>query len=260
MALKGFGYGCKTQAEANSVASLNVDWFYTWNQVPNYGTSIGAEFIPMLYSDNPTRITNLPTDLAALNPAPTALLGFNEPDHPQQTNMSALEALNTWTPMMTTGLRLGSPVTISPNAAWMSQFMGASNALDTGKEELDKDFRVDFVTAHIYQNPSVNTFLGKVDALYAAWGKPVWVTETAVADFTATVGSGIKSTRYTRAEVEQYMKDLWVEIEKRPWLERFAWKTRSNSDEQMWFSSVFNSNGTRTSTGVTYANLTGSVS
>ena len=258
MPLKGIGYGCKTQTEVDSVKSLNPDFFYTWNQVPNMGlpaNGLNAEFVPMLYSDSPTRLANLTTDLAALTPAPRALLGFNEPDHPEQTDMTALEALNTWAPLMKTGLRLGSPATISPNAAWMSQFMGATESLDAAKAEIDKGFRVDFVACHIYQNPSVSTFLSKIDALYAAWGKPVWVTETAVADFTAVKGSGVKSTRYTRGQVEQYMQDLWVELEKRPWLERFAWKTRDTADEQMWFSSLFNSNGTRTSTGVVYAGL-----
>lgn len=259
MPLKGMGYGADTPEKIAGMQTLNLDWWYNWDLDINPGGKVIGEFVPMLWSDNPTRFARLTTDLAA-NAAATgkpnpALLGFNEPDLSGQANMSPLDALNGWAPMMNTGLRLGSPVTTSPNKDWMTQFMSASGSLDTAKAEIDKDFRVDFVTAHIYQNPSVSTFLGKVDALHDLWGKPVWVTETAVADFTAVAGSGVKSTRYSRAEVEQYMKDLWVELKKRPWLERFAWKTRDNTDEQMWFSSIFNSNHTRTSTGVVYAGL-----
>lgn len=254
------GYGSDTPEKIAGMQSLNLDWWYNWDSDINPGGEVIGEYVPMLYSKTATRLTRLNSDLSANvvatgKPNP-ALLGFNEPDLSGQANMTPMDALNTWAPMMSTGLRLGSPVAVSPAKDWMSQFMGATNALDTGKAEIDKGFRVDFVTAHIYQDPSVNNFLSKIDALHDLWGKPVWVTETAVADFTAVAGSGVKSTRYTRAQVEQYMKDLWVELQKRPWLERFAWKTRSNTDEQMWFSSVFNSNFSRTSTGVVYANLT----
>jgi len=249
MPLKGMGYGCKTQAEADAMETLNLDWFYTWNQVPNLGTPAVGEFVPMLYSDNPTRLANLTRDLATLKPEATHLLGFNEPDLAGQATMTVAEARAAWPEMQKTGLRLGSPATISPSVVWLDQFMAESKTLQ------NPDLKVDFIACHIYQNPHVGTFLSKVDALYAKYGLPVWVTETAVADFSVPTGTGVKSTRYTRAEVEQYMKDLWVELKKRPWLERFAWKTRASDDEQMWFSSIFNSNLTRTSTGVVYAGL-----
>lgn len=244
------GYGCKTQAEVDSMISLNLDWFYTWNDTPNLGTTQVGEFIPMCYSNagTPNRLTRLPDTLAQLQPEATHLLGFNEPD--LQTNMTPAEARAAWPELQKTGLRLGSPAAISPNAPWFDQFLTESKTLQ------NPDYKIDFLAVHIYQNPHVKTFTDKIDALHDKWGLPVWITETAVADFTAVAGSGVKSTKYTRAEVEQYMKDLWAALKTRPWVERFAWKTRDNADEQMWFSSVFNSNGTRTSTGVVYAGLT----
>ena len=51
------------------------------------------------------------------------------------------------------------------------------------------------------------------------------------------------------------MADLWVEVNKRPWLERFAWKTRPANDNQMWFSALFHTNGDLTTTGELYASL-----
>jgi len=252
--LKGLGYASRTDADVAKLNSLDLDWWYNWNQTRLYGAGkVTAPFVPMLYSDSAARLETLNTDLAALN-MPTRILGFNEPDHDSQADMSTGEARAAWRALekaaAVEGLKIGSPVTVSPDAWWMNRFMIDSTELES------PDLKIDFVCAHIYQNPSVSTFLNKVDALHDRWGKPVWVTETAVADFTAVDGSGVKSSRYSRDEVNQYMEDLWAEVQKRPWLERFAWKTRDNADEQMWFSSLFNSNGTLTSTGVTYRNLT----
>lgn len=266
--LKGIGYADKTRTDpdvpgntiygVSRINALDTDWWYNWNQkrfegAGGDGVQVEAAFVPMLWSANPTRYETLDADLAALN-MPKAILGFNEPDHEGQANMTTGEARSEWRKLEAAaaveGLRIGSPVTVSPDAWWMNRFMIDSTALES------PDLKIDFVACHIYQNPSVSTFLNKIDALHERWGKPVWVTETAVADFTVPAGIGTaKSTRYTRSEVNDYMEDLWVELKKRPWLERFAWKTRNVNDNQMWFSALFNNDGSLTGTGLKYRDL-----
>jgi len=244
--LKGFGWGCKTDAEVAQLKALNLDWFYTWGDSPNLATPQPGvpEFVPMCYSGNADRLTRLPVTLAALNPAPTVLLGFNEPDLSGQAEMTTGEARRGWPYLEATGLRLGSPVTTSPNQWWMNRFMEDSTALHS------PDLRIDFVTAHIYQNPHVGTFLAKIDALYDKWGKPVWVTETSVADWAA-----VGSSSYTTDQVRAYLAALWPELQTRPWLERFAWKTRSCTDPQMGTAALFHGDGCLTPVGELYASL-----
>lgn len=239
------GYGCKTQAEVDSLKSLGLDWFYTWGPTANVATGQAGlgEFVPMLWSDNPTRTAALPGQLAALSPQASRILAYNEPDSSGQADMTPLDALWDWKNLAATGLKIGSPAAVSTRTAWMDQFMGAAKALG---------IKLDFVACHIYQQPSVNTFLGKVDELHDKFGLPVWVTETAVHDFNADADT---PNAYSRDQVNDYMRALWVEVQKRPWLERFAWKTRSTSDLVGGSSALFNSNGTLTSTGVTYRNL-----
>ena len=41
----------------------------------------------------------------------SVLLGFNEPDQPDQANMTVQQALDLWPHLMATGMRLGSPST-----------------------------------------------------------------------------------------------------------------------------------------------------
>lgn len=249
--LKGFGYGCKTDAQVAQLKALNLDWFYTWDSVRNKATTaagVTAEFVPMLWSDkgNPDRITRLPGDLAALSPKATHLLGFNEPDHASQANMSTGDARRAWHHLEATGLRLGSPVTIAPDVWWMNRFMIDSTELE------NPDLKIDVVTCHIYQNPHVNTFLSKIDALHERWGKPVWVTETGVADWDAKVYG---ENKYGRTQINEYLAALWPELQKRPWLERFAWKTREALDPQMGTGALFHTDGTLTTTGQLYASL-----
>lgn len=263
MPLKGLGYADKTIADKdvpgniiNGVArigSLDLDCWYNWNQTRFEGTVFQADpfFIPMLYSDSPTRLVNLESDLDGLN-MPKHILGFNEPDLIGQAQMTVDEAIAAWPALEEAaakeGLKIGAPATISPNNAWFQEFMEKAMALG---------LKIDFIPVHIYQNPHVGTFLSKIDALYAAYGLPVWVTETAVADFTAEKGIGTaKSMRYTRSQVNAYMKALWVELQTRPWLERFCWKTRNVNDNQMWFSALFNDDGSLTGTGQAYRDLT----
>lgn len=264
--LKGIGYGDTVRVNPDNTAymidgwkriqSLNPDWWYNWNQKRFDGVgnnALSSKFVPMLWSDSPTRLANLKADLASCN-MPTRVLGFNEPDLAGQAEMTTAEARRAWRTLereaAVENLKIGSPVTISPNAAWMEKFMTEATTLE------NPDLKIDFVTCHIYQNPDVGNFLRKIDTLHERWGKPVWVTETAVADFSAAKGIGTaKSTRYTRTQVNQYMKDLWPELQKRPWLERFAWKTRNVNDNQMWFSALFNDDGSLTGTGLTYRDL-----
>lgn len=258
--LKGIGYADKTIKDSAGnvlidgvarIASLNPDWWYNWNQKRFEGTVFQQDppFTPMLWSDSQVRLDALQSDLAALN-MPHQILGFNEPDKSSQSNMTVAEALAVWPQLeaaaATEGLRIGSPVTASPTSAWMADFM--TQAAAQGR-------KIDFVALHIYTNPDVANTLKKIDDAYAKWGKPIWVTESAVADFTAVAGSGIKSTRYTRTQVNDYMVALWPELKKRSYVERFAWKTRDVDDEQMWFSALFNDDGSLTGTGQKYRDL-----
>jgi hypothetical protein len=248
-AMKGLCNGMKTQTDLDHQAIMGADWFYTWGPTPNLATSQnmpwqGQAFVPMMWSATDTRLAAIPSILAA--PAtPDHLLAFNEPDHASQANMTVDEALAAWPQLEAMGLRLGAPATVSPNNAWLQDFMTRAQAAG---------HRVDFIPVHIYQNTSVNTLLSKIDALWAAYGLPVWITEFAVADWSVS-STGPLSTRYTRDQVNAFLAAVVPELRKRPWLERFAWHTRTASDPQTWFSALYNDDGTLTSTGALYRDL-----
>lgn len=259
---KGFGYGDKTAADVAKLQSLNLDWWYNWGQKRVAGTKDNLpEFVPMLYSDDATRLANFAADIKALkDESPrtvTAILGPNEPDWKDSAGvekMSPLEVLNIWKYIQDNGyaLRKGSPANVATRTIWQPRFMDAQKGLDQGKQSWERDFEVNFVATHIYQQPHVGTWLTKVDELWEKYGKPVWVTETCVHDFDATT---VANNRYSRQAVNDFIVGIWEGAASRPWLERIAWHTRAVTDPVGTTGAIFNTDGTLTSTGQLWASL-----
>ncbi|HEX3854768.1 MAG TPA: glycosyl hydrolase [Polyangiaceae bacterium] len=69
----------------------------------------------------------------------TELLGFNEPDGSDQSNIPVDEALRLWPDMQQPGVLLGSPATAAEG--WEEDFMAAVAA---------QHLRVDFIAMHWY--------------------------------------------------------------------------------------------------------------
>lgn len=264
MALKGIGYKSDSAENLRRILSLNPKWWYNWGQTRgDFATmSNSPEFVPMLFSDKQSRLDAFAADLRALRievpKTVTAILGPNEPDWQNETdgppNMTPLEVLNIWKTIQDAGylLRKGSPANMSTNRVWQDQFMGAQKALDIGTQSWERNFEVNFMATHIYSNPDVGSWLKKCDVLYEKFGKPVWVTETCVHDFSATT---IAENRYSRAQVNEFMLGIWEGAKSRPWLERIAWHTRAITDPVGSTGALFNEDGSLTSTGILWRDI-----
>lgn len=241
-ALKGIGYSNSTDLARAQIKGLNVAWHYNWEPYCNLTTPPWTPMVKnakrMLEEDAIGKIMRgLPQTQAK------HLLGFNEPDYASQANMSVDQAISLWPQLQKTGLRLGAPATVNVTSPWLKDFMAKAKL---------KGLRVDFMTMHCYGWPNVDSFLGKVKMLHDLYGKPIWVTEYAVADFEAT---STKPSRYSRSQTEDFMRGTVAGMRAMPYVERFAWKTRDITDRKMGNSALFNLDGSRTSTGRLYASL-----
>lgn len=241
-ALKGVCLGGRDARTYQQIHNLNPDWYYTWSHSK---TTNRTPFVPMV--KDPKRLLEgdaIGTVNRELRKTNTKhLLGFNEPDHPLQANMSVDEAVRLWPLLQTTGLRLGSPATVGPESPWLDQFM-----LRAKREHL----RVDFMAMHRYAWPHADDFLQHVSDLHDKYERPVWVTEYAVADWNA---SKKRKSEYSRKEIQDFMKATVNGMRAMPYVERFAWKTRAASDPIMAGSDLFQTNGRLTTTGKLYASL-----
>ncbi len=239
--LKGFGLSGKDALAAQQLKSLNLKWHYSWGSRANF---FAPPFVPMIRNAavlDQDAIGIVTRQLAQTNTK--HLLGFNEPDVTAQANMSVDKAISLWPKLQATGLRLGSPATVAPSSPWLADFMAKAK---------NKGLRVDFITMHIYAWPNATDFLNKLNMLHDKYGKPIWVTEYAVADWGATAANPCK---YSRAETEDFMRATVAGMRAMPFIERFAWKTRPAGDIKMGCSTIFKSDGTLTSTGRLWAAL-----
>ncbi|MFI6071098.1 sigma-70 family RNA polymerase sigma factor [Actinoplanes sp. NPDC051343] len=196
----------------DALHDVGATWYYNWasnnNDVP--GPS-GVEFVPMIWGkQNVTDAT-----LKQAKSEGTELLGFNEPDQGGQANMSVEDALAAWPKLEATGMRLGSPaVSYGGDQAggWLDRFMtGAAG----------KGYRVDFITLHWYgsdfSDAAVNQFLGYVDAVHKRYGKPIWITEYGLQNFSG-------SPKYpTGAQEVAFITGTTKGLQSRSYVERYAW-------------------------------------
>jgi len=140
--------------------ALDCTWYYDWGTGMNSTNNL--EYCPMRWgNDWPT------WEMIFAKTGVAHLLGYNEPDHPEQSNVSVDHAVAEWPKMLQTGLRLGSPSTTDFN--WLYQFIDKCNA---------KNYRVDYVTIHGYWgSKSPQEWYNDLLTIHEKTGKPIWITE-----------------------------------------------------------------------------------
>ncbi|MCW3785252.1 InlB B-repeat-containing protein [Plebeiibacterium sediminum] len=143
----------------------NVTWYNDW-AAGGYTESPDYEYVPMRH--------NLGWDSFETINARTNVshvLGYNEPDHSDQSNCTPEEAIRQWPELFKSGLRLGSPTPDAIRKQWLIDFLAMADSLN---------YRVDFVVGHMYWNSQTGQSLynGITDACVNRYGgRPMWITE-----------------------------------------------------------------------------------
>jgi len=170
-----------------------------------------------------------------------SLLGFNEPDGKEQANMTVEKALEAWPELERTKLRLGSPAAVHADGEWMKSFMNQARG---------KGYRVDFVCVHMYPGSNSDAFIKHIETIHKLYGKPIWITEFAVADWQAKT---LARNRYSEDQVLAFMKDVLPRLDQLDFVERYAWFGPGPENPALGTSSLFKSDGTLTALGKFYA-------
>ena len=146
----------------------NSTWFYNWGTSTHSTTNPQAtdsaynqEFVPEKWGSG-----DASSKLLSLCNA-SHLLGYNEPDHSEQSNVSVEKAIEEWPQLLRTGLRLGSPATT--NFSWLYSFMS---------ECRKKNYRVDYVVIHAYWGGlSGDEWYARLKEVHDKTGCPIWIKE-----------------------------------------------------------------------------------
>lgn len=241
---KGVGKGSAPASTngmtADMVNKLNVGWYYNWGITPDKSIT-NIPFTPMIWGSSSctdTNIAKLSQDIPAMD---NCLLGFNEPDHPKQSNMSVDEAIGLWPKLMSTNRRLGSPVMAGDctvSGCWLEVFMKKCKSLN---------YRVDFICVHWYKAPDPSKFEQYLEAIHDKYNLPIWITEFCPVDNHPVTYKSSNAINFLNIAVPQ------LNGHKSTFIERYAIHTREALDANHGFAALFHTDGTIRDVGVKYA-------
>jgi hypothetical protein len=201
-------WAAKKGIAGNIESDLNVSWVYNWNLDRN--STLDWEYIPIRQA---RYWPSLDQDWKARGS--TQLLGYNEPDRPDQANMAVGDAIWSWPDLLGPGLRVGAPAVSDGGLAWLYDFIEQADA---------NGLRVDFVPVHYYRcygNPAdpagtASQFYNFLKGIYDMVKRPLWVTEW---------NNGANWTQCadpTFAQQEAAVQAMIDMLESTPFVERYA--------------------------------------
>lgn len=222
VAKKGFGLPERKGLDAHHLELLKVGWYYNWGESTKLTTH--AQFVPMVYSGR----------REAPKGKEKFLLGFNEPDHPKQADMTPAEALDRWPALVAKSQTVIAPALAGNllKSEWMAAF-------------LKPDPKVDALAVHWYKGADSARFIKDLEEIHAHFKKPLWVTEFAPQ---TAADSAENPTKFTQAKVNAFIEETTAFMEKTPWVQRYAWHHSG-----VGTSALFTKSGELTETGKAYA-------
>lgn len=147
-------------SDFNQYSKVKATWRYDWSA--GGSTSPYVEYVPIRQNGGWPGWSEINGKQYA-----THVLGFNEPDHTEQSNLTVAQAVAQWPDMLRTGLRVGSPA--CTNFSWLYQFMDSCNA---------HSYRVDYVAVHAYWGgKSPANWYNDLKYIHDRTGRPIWITE-----------------------------------------------------------------------------------
>jgi autotransporter-associated beta strand protein len=206
-----------TGANYNNLQATGAGWYYTWGTGVGNPGNFDANHYPMFWS-----VPSQGTIDNVKNRNPQYVLGFNEPERPDQANLTVAQAISSWTTISNSfagsSAKLVSPAVSDTGAGqqWLASFMNQAAA---------NNLRVDAVAFHWYgvstpNDPAgaANSFLSRVDSYYNSYNKPVFITEFAIHDWGGA---------YTDAEIieanRQFLNIVVPALESRSYVAGYAW-------------------------------------
>lgn len=198
---------------SHRISELGAHWTYSWGPTLRDEVPENVEFVPMFWGAGSVNANNISYIQGLINEGKVKyVLGFNEPDGVEQANMTVDQALALWPQLEALGVPLVSPATVSPTNAWMKEFMQRADEMG---------LRIDYIGVHHYGGPNHLSFIGKLKETYELYGKrPIWITEFAVADWTATTPS---ANRFTQEQVNNFMTESLKALDEIDWIFRYSW-------------------------------------
>lgn len=189
-------------ADCDKLATLGIRWAYNWSS--ETWNCPGVENVPMAWAGVPQTVRG----------NSDWLMGFNEPDRPDQANLTPEQAAIKWRGIeaMYPERKLVAPAPSHLDPEWLARFRDAYIAA------FDRPPRLDALAVHCYL-PTADECIALVQQFEdwaAAWNVPeVWVTEFSFVD---------------TKEEKQFIRYLQAD----PMVSRYGWFALSYRGFETW--------------------------
>ncbi len=227
-----------------NIQALEASWFYSWGAKKPADVPAEIEFVPMIWGAGKNLAATL-KDIEGLRKKNEIrhLMGFNEPDQPEQSNIKVERALEIWPQLMEIRVPLASPGCVHPDRQWMIDFMQGVQR---------QRLRVDFVCVHSYGGTNAGALLSRLQRVYQMFGRPLWITEFAVGDWQA---KSIKENRHRPQQVAQFMREVLPLLEQARFVHRYAWFSAKPDNRALGTSALLDASGKLTELGKIYRSV-----
>jgi len=205
---------------------MNVRWYYNWSLHPYDELKGKIPFFPMIWGRKAFEEFEHSREKYSL------ILFLNEPDGLTQSNISVDEALKMYPVVRKHAELVVSPATVNATEPWMREF--ESKVALVGEQP-------DFVAVHWYGGPNATRLLEFLEEVHKLYGKPIWITEFAVADWEAKRTGG--PNRFTQDQIAKFMKKIIPALEDLTYVKRYAWFTYRKESIQGSTSALFEPDG-----------------
>ncbi len=206
-----------------------TSWYYNWAfEAFKFDSFQHMEYVPMMWTTYDTDEDNL-SDFSELGYK--HVLAYNEPDLVGQADISIETAIEGMRDFEDKNLLVGSPATAQCppwSDTWFQPFM---------KRMEEEGMDVDFIAFHHYWNwyteEGAYAFLDLIDETWEMYHKPIWITEFALTGVPSTIDAALE-------DVYKYMSIVIPELDKREYVERYAWFPFKSADPKSGASALLN--------------------
>ena len=259
------------QSQAKQVKEMNNAWYYTWSPSPLEGVDT-AEFVPMIWgnaSENSSGDRKKEWEWLQAEKWKDYryLLMFNEPDFPDQSNMTPEQAVERWQyiePIVDDEkVDVSSPVVAIPTTFYED----TNNDYGTvggwygkyAKLMAEAEFHDEFTAVHFYFDYPGDWILEVLEDIHNVTGKPLWITEWGVGQWSQVQNfdwtGGPDEGNWQREIVTNFVKEILPQMDKLDYIERYAWFPFDGSNTEKFGNGaggLFFTNGQLTSVGKAY--------
>jgi len=198
---------CSSQFYCGDLAAAPFSWAYSWGLAPAASCPGTFHFEPMFWGAR-----SVANDSLLFTASATHVLGFNEPNGKDQSNLTPQQAAALWPVVAQAaqahGLKLVAPVPSGDDTAWLDAFFSACGGCEA---------QVDVIALHPYV-----CSVSSLNSSLSHWGKykkPLWVTEF-------NCGDGMANA--TAEAHLKYMQEALPFLDADPRVERYAWMSARN--------------------------------